>query len=92
MLVQILQLLQEILTILKEISTHLIKFNGADTTSCDELLDNSDVKRMLKVTDSTLYRWRKQELIVARRIGKKDYYQRVDLERLLKNEMGRRSK
>jgi hypothetical protein len=91
MLEQILQAQQEILMVLKDISAHLMKTNALDASDHDELLDNSDAKQMLKVTDSTLYRWRKQHLIEARRIGKKDYYLKSDLERILKNRLNNSS-
>ncbi|MBG6234019.1 hypothetical protein IWX76_000574 [Pedobacter sp. CAN_A7] len=49
----------------------------------DELMDNADAKRLLHVGDSTLYRWRKRNLIESQLIGNKHYYRKSDLERML---------
>lgn len=86
-LVQILQVQQEILMVLKEISAYLLKTNVLDAADNDELLDNSDAKQMLKVTDSTLYRWRKNNRITSRLIGKKRYYVNAELVKILENSL-----
>jgi len=90
MLLKILNILQEILRVQLEISADLKILLPVRNQEEDLLLDNSDAKRMLKVGDSTLYRWRKQQLIETRRIGKKDYYLKVDLERMLHDKMHKR--
>ncbi|MBE9601869.1 helix-turn-helix domain-containing protein [Pedobacter sp. MC2016-24] len=89
MLLKILNILQEILRVQLEISADLKILLPVRNQEEDLLLDNSDAKRMLKVGDSTLYRWRKLQLIESRRIGKKDYYLKVDLERMLHDKMNK---
>lgn len=49
----------------------------------DEWLDNNDLVRLLKVSDKTLYRWRKQGLLVPYRIGGKCYYSKKSLEEMM---------
>lgn len=45
--------------------------------SNDEWLDNTDVKRLLKISDSSLYRLRKKQLLPCKRIAGKWYYSRL---------------
>lgn len=40
----------------------------------DEWLDNTDVKQLLKISDSTLYRLRKSDQLLSKKIGGKWYY------------------
>ena len=37
-------------------------------------LDSAQIKQMLKVSDSTLYRWRQNKILAFKQIGKKFYY------------------
>jgi len=37
-------------------------------------LDNEQMKILFNVADKTLYRWRKKQLVFARKIGGKYYY------------------
>ena len=39
-----------------------------------ELLDNADMKLIFKVSDKTLYRWRKKEHLLFTKVGGKYYY------------------
>ncbi len=39
-----------------------------------QFLDNSEVKRLLKISTSTLLRWRQQKRIPFKKIGGKCYY------------------
>lgn len=39
-----------------------------------DLLDNADMKLIFKVSDKTLYRWRKKEHLLYIKIGGKFYY------------------
>jgi hypothetical protein len=48
----------------------------------DEWLDNNDLCRKLKITERTLFRWRKQGLIKPVVIGGKCYYHKKMMERL----------
>ncbi len=37
-------------------------------------LDNSQMKIMFKISDSTLFRWRKSKIVNYKKIGRKYYY------------------
>lgn len=39
-----------------------------------DLLDNADLKQLFKVSDKTLYRWRKKEQLLYVKIGGKFFY------------------
>lgn len=39
-----------------------------------DVLDNADMKQLFKVSDKTLYRWRKKEQLLYFKIGGKFYY------------------
>ena len=41
-----------------------------------DLLDNADMKHIFKVSDKTLYRWRKKEHLLYIKVGGKFYYSR----------------
>lgn len=84
-------MLQQIISLLKEILSELIGIRSELRTLCvqqlpdeEELLDNSDAIRYLKISDKTLYRWRKQNLITTHVIGNKHYYNKAELLRLIK--------
>lgn len=49
----------------------------------EEWLDNVDMCEKLKISDSTLYRWRKNGLLVPRKIGSRYYYSRKVVSRLI---------
>nr|WP_121272644.1 helix-turn-helix domain-containing protein [Pedobacter schmidteae] len=84
MLLKIINLLLKILNRLNQIEDVLMELRAATTFPVeDELLDNSDVKRLLKVGDSTLYRWRKKKMINTQLIGGKYYYLKSSLTKLL---------
>jgi hypothetical protein len=79
-------MLQQIISLLKEILAELVGIRAALQTLSvqelpveQELLDNSDAIRLLKISDKTLYRWRKQKLITAHLIGNKHYYFKAEL-------------
>jgi len=55
------------------------------TTAANEWLDNADVKRLLKISDSSLYRLRKTKLLPAKRIAGKWYYQLSILQAMAKS-------
>ena len=40
----------------------------------NDLLDDADMKRIFKVSDKTLYRWRKKEHLLYIKVGGKFYY------------------
>lgn len=79
MLLKIISLLKEILAELKGIRAALNEHDMQPTPLEEELLDNSDAKRMLKIGDKTLYRWRKEKLISSLIVGKKRYYLKAEL-------------
>lgn len=85
MLKQIISLLKEILAELVGIRAALHTLPFQELTVEEELLDNSDAMRLLKISDKTLYRWRKQKLINTRIIGNKHFYVKAELIRLMKN-------
>ncbi|WP_316814469.1 helix-turn-helix domain-containing protein [Pedobacter nyackensis] len=85
MLLQIISLLKEILAVLIQIRTDLPRLCAVQPPLEEELLDNSDAKRMFKICDKTLYRWRKRNLITSLMVGKKHYYRKADLIKLAEN-------
>ena len=48
------------------------------------LIDNTDVKAILKITASTLYRIKRKKIITAIGIGKHDYYNLTEIQNLVK--------
>lgn len=48
--------------------------NFAETNYDTDVLDNADMKILFKVSDKTLYRWRKKEYLLFYKIGGKFYY------------------
>ncbi|MBG6233517.1 hypothetical protein IWX76_000072 [Pedobacter sp. CAN_A7] len=84
MLLKIYNLLVEILKIVSETQDRL-QINQVIIESCpnDDLLDNADAKRLLQISDKTLFRWRKEKLIEYQIIGNKHYYRKSDLKRFL---------
>lgn len=85
MLLQIIVLLKEILAVLIQIRTDLPGLCTRQLPLEEELLDNSDAIRMLKICSKTLSRWRKRNLISSHMIGKKHYYRKSDLIKLVEN-------
>ncbi len=85
-------MLLKIIALLKEILEELIGIKAALHTLSiqkipieEELLDNSDAKRLLKISEKTLYRWRKEKRINTHMIGSKHYYVKAELVRLMEN-------
>lgn len=56
-------------------------------TVMDNLVDSVDVKLMLKISNSTLYRLKKSRLIRTVRIGKQDYFNKADIKKIANNFM-----
>lgn len=46
-------------------------------------LDSCDMKEMFHISKSTLYRLKKDEIIIPVKLGKKDLYKRVDVEKAM---------
>jgi hypothetical protein len=55
-----------------------------DRAAPQEWLDDVDVKQLLKISDSTLYRLRKGKHVSCKKIGGKWYYEKAVLIALLK--------
>lgn len=83
MLLKIFKVLVKILSELTKIRTILQLMPTPQLPETEKLLDNSDAKRMLKICDRTLYRWRKENLICYTTIGNKHYYLKSDLVKLM---------
>jgi len=49
-----------------------------------ELLDNSDIIRLLKISKNTAAAWREKGILPFTKIGKKIYYQETEIRHLLK--------
>jgi len=84
MLQQIISLLKEILAELAAIRAAMHTLSVQELPAKEELLDNSDAMRLLKISQKTLYRWRKKNLISPQIIGNKSYYVKAELVRLKK--------
>ena len=85
MLLKIYNLLVQILKIVSETQDRMPINPMIAEKNCpkDALLDNTDAKRLLQISDSTLFRWRKAKLIEYQVIGNKYYYRKSDLQRFL---------
>lgn len=46
--------------------------------------DNSDIKILLKVSASTIYRWRAKKILKYCKIGSKYFYPKAVIERMMK--------
>ncbi|MCF8451736.1 MAG: helix-turn-helix domain-containing protein [Pedobacter sp.] len=46
-------------------------------------LDSCDMKEMFHISKSTLYRLKKDEILIPVKLGKKDLYKRVDVEKAM---------
>lgn len=57
-----------------------IQFNGK------QMLDNRDLRLMLKVCDRTLIRWRKSKKLLSFKISGKVYYMAADVHSFVRNE------
>jgi hypothetical protein len=80
MYTEILQKLEVLLVLQQKIlASLLVVEKQAIPIVTDEWLDNTDVKRLLKISDSSLYRLRKQQLLPCKRIAGKWYYSRLAL-------------
>lgn len=50
-----------------------------DLTLLEDLMDTVDVKALLKISDSTMYRIKRSKLIQSVRIGRRDYYSMAEI-------------
>lgn len=65
--------LDEMLDLLRRIF-NMLSSNGTATEAQEELLQPEQVRDVLKISESTLYRLKKAGVLVPYRIGNHDYY------------------
>lgn len=75
MYIEIIEKLDQLLSLQQRILARLLAAEKTDQQ--EEWLDNTDVKRMLKISDSSLYRLRKNQLLPCKRIAGKWYYSKL---------------
>ena len=78
----LLELLQRIFTVLTVISLDLKLVQSSEQSKI--WLDTFDAMQEFHVTDRTLRRWRTENLIQSRTIGRKVYYSKSSIEEILK--------
>lgn len=65
---------EEVPTSLKELLTELLFLLYQNPTDQELFYDSADLKRLLKISDKTLYRMRKRKKIPFRKLGNKYFY------------------
>lgn len=78
----------EKLDLLLSLQQHILKSllaveSKSQPLTPEEWLDNADVKNLLKISDSSLYRLRKNKLLPAKQIAGKWYYHFAALQELM---------
>ncbi len=53
----------------------------------EECIDKEEVKRMLRVCDTTLWKWAKRGKLVPQKVGSRNMYRKSDVLAVLKGEM-----
>ncbi len=72
------ELLRDILVeVRKGKSNHVKPFDLAD------LIDGVHVKQILDIGKSTLYRLKQSKIVDTVRLGKRDYYSRIEIEKII---------
>lgn len=61
--------------------------NTKEEEELDDLIDNLEVKNILNISTSTLYRIKKSERITPIRIGKRNYYSKTEINKIIKHFM-----
>ena len=56
------------------------------TIEVKHMLDNRDMRLLLKVCDRTLWRWRRNRQLASFKIGGKIYYMAADVHKFLRSE------
>lgn len=83
LLKQILEVQKEILVLLKNVhANHLCSTSKSELEQ--DLIDNVDVKSILKISDSTLYRLRRNKRINTLRIGGRHYYSIAEIKKAIR--------
>lgn len=84
----ILRKLYEIIKKGNEILAQLVALNFARSDSVDEnWIDGVEVQRILKISESTLYRLKKNKILNPSRLGGKDYYNAAEINQSLRKYM-----
>ena len=83
------ELLCKLVEEVTELRRFLIKGLSVHHASLD-LLDNADMRRILKVSDGTLKKWRDEGLLPFHQIGQKIYYRVCDVEDFLNIKIDKR--
>lgn len=71
--------IERLVTLLEKI-LNLLESAKATNSSKGEWLDNVDIKKRLNISDSTIYRMRKKNILQARQISGKWYYRLPDFD------------
>ena len=66
------------------ILNHLLENQQMQNGTIVQYYDNADLKKILHLSDKTLYRWRKSGILPYVKIGGRIYYQKEVLELLTK--------
>jgi len=72
---ELLNRLDELTNLLVQILSKVDERNSSIPPIKSQWLDSADIKQLLKISDSSLYRLKKNNLIPAKRISGKWYYQ-----------------
>ena len=75
------ELLAEILKMLEKIAKKLP--DGNNPSASLGIIDNADMLNVLKITNRTAIRWRKEKKLPFFRIGGKVYYRIADIEKMI---------
>mgnify|MGYP002349820423 CR=1 FL=1 len=74
-------LIEAIRSVVEETKLHLEQVNSEQTT--ETYLTEDEVKQMLDVSHSTLWRWQKQGYLSPVKIGRKNRYRKSEIEALI---------
>lgn len=55
-----------------------------EAAEADELLTVDEVSKLLQVDRSTLWRWQRDEYLVPQKVGKRSFYKKSDINKLIK--------
>lgn len=81
------ELQEELLTRLASMQGFPLSNTKEEEKELDDLIDNLQVKTILNISTSTLYRIKKSEHITPIRIGKRNYYSRTEINKIIKHFM-----
>lgn len=87
----LIQSINRMVELQEEILVHIKKWDKHPTSTHDildpreDLLDSTEVKAILKISDSTMYRIKRSQLFQSVRIGKRDYYNMREIKRIVQH-------